>query len=772
MSFIPLGFDENNIIRFSYNEDEIYNPFEIALQSMIGEQVFEPYRVITGSLVPRYYPLRYIPDPTNDSYAIAAMEWISRNETGDRKSGFWEYHYSGEYAGVNVRAPWRCSFGQAYIALAALLWYIHTKKKEYHDMALRALNGLATPVEKGGLAFTLPQGLWFEEIPSSNPTHIFNAHLLSLLAFLEGYDILHEETLLPWIEKGLNAFLSLCHLMDTGTCSAYDIPPSIDIMIQLVPVDPGRKIKVRRIGIMTSDGERVIQAGYHESFTPGKEWIAGIEWGATDSEGYREILHGPSVHPVSPHGGDRQNTYAYFKDVVTREDFISLFVEYFAEYESELHLFRIIGDRMVPLGFTHTMKTFPGANTGTITIPRSAFFLPVSEYYHFFHLLLLEEITRFRSLPQLHSLIMRFRSYSSGFVENYPHENRSVKLDTLYVSVNRTCGLSCKMCDFGSRNEEASLYRNFVPPGDKKDLDPDIFISRCRELEGTLRFVHFIGVEPTLYSHLPFVITELKKAGIRVAITTNGINLKKSLPHLLASGLDEVWISLDGPSHIHDEIRGKEGLFNDICRVISGNLEEIQKRKEGGFILGAGYVVTPLNYSFLSEFMEETSSIPFDWLIFTHLNYITPEIAEAHNIRYPEYPIGPSCTHKEMDPLLVNPFLLWRSMIKAQELSRKMNRKIAIVPGMEHFITIEDFYKRPHIPVGASRCEVPFLSLEINSDGSICVMSRCYQFPIGNIYEQSLKDIFYKGIPLYYFRKSLTENKLWEPCLRCCAILK
>jgi MoaA/NifB/PqqE/SkfB family radical SAM enzyme len=779
MQFIPRGFDQEKIIFFECNKQNIYNPFEIALQSMIGERVFWVYENDnTGNLIPRYYPIRYLSDPTQNSYAIAAMNWLIKNEIRSKDVGYWEYNYPVIYKEQKLTPPWYSSFAQSYVALSAILWYQYSNNKDYAELCLRALNGLVTSIKQGGTSFLIGEDqLWYEEIPSEKLTHIFNAHLISLIALMAAKEQFKIDSFNEYIEKGMKAFYSKLYLMDTGNWSAYDIPDSYNIMLQLIPSDSGQTIKIKNIFLSSNnnnDVERSIDLSQNNSFIQDKQnqWIAGIDWGRVDKDGYREIIYGFNLHSVPVPTGDRQNTFVYFQNVKTQSDLISLTLNYKAEHDTEIFLFRnSYNNHLVKLGFCNKISLQKGENEVTINIPKQAFADTLAEVYHSYHILLLEELNLSLKSVQISSLISRFRKYKEQFKQSELQPLSSPKLESLYVSVNQACGLTCKMCDFGVKNAEASLFKNLHPSMDNAQLDPDVLITRCQESIKTLKFVHFIGTEPTLYRPLSKVITQLKEMGLKVAVTTNGVILDKVFPDLLSSNIDELWISLDGKSDVHDYIRGKNGLFESIMTALLKNQKLIEKKQELGFKLYAAFAINPVNYAQISDFVQATKSVPIDSYWCTHLNYITPEIAHLHNQTVFDYPIGASTTHPDMNPNLVNPFIMWTSMMEAKNFAQKLKRNFVVVPQMNSFLEIEDFYRRPRSSVGKPRCDVPFSNLEINSDGSVCVMARCYQFEIGNIYNQSLNDIFH-NYPMAKFRQALLDNGLWEACLRCCAVME
>lgn len=219
------------------------------------------------------------------------------------------------------------------------------------------------------------------------------------------------------------------------------------------------------------------------------------------------------------------------------------------------------------------------------------------------------------------------------------------------------------MCDLGIKNKESSMFYHMKHENQK--LDPDLLIRRCKEYGSRLEVVQIVGTEPTLYPELPYLVRELRQCGFKVMVTTNGINLKNQLTPLIEAGLSELDISIDGPEAIHDEIRGKKGLFVEIMGLLNQEKERIREAKSHGFSLNIGVAITPMNYLHLEGLLEQIKDSEIETVWCTHMNYITEETAAVHSRENPYFPIGASCTDKMMDPVKVNPWKMEKSMRSA-----------------------------------------------------------------------------------------------------------
>ena len=182
MQFSDIKYDDSGIISFHINAEKTtcYNPFLIALQAMIGDHILDDYQKETGSLIPRYVPIRYIFDTPITPSRERAIDWLIENCTENQNAMCWKYEYPVEYGDIILPAGWISAYAQAYVALAFLAIYHDTHDEFYKNYCLGALNCLTSPISQEGCFYSFKDGsLWFEEIPSSKPTHIFNANWLS-----------------------------------------------------------------------------------------------------------------------------------------------------------------------------------------------------------------------------------------------------------------------------------------------------------------------------------------------------------------------------------------------------------------------------------------------------------------------------------------------------------------------------------------------------------------------------------------------------------------
>jgi Fe-coproporphyrin III synthase len=138
----------------------------------------------------------------------------------------------------------------------------------------------------------------------------------------------------------------------------------------------------------------------------------------------------------------------------------------------------------------------------------------------------------------------RARGRISGRIESLP---------ILALSVHSACNCRCVMCDIWKANSE------------KREISSDD-LSRHVDAIRSLRVqrVMLTGGEPLLHRNLWALCAELQSLKIRITLVTTGLLIDRHAAEI-ASCIDTVVISLDGPQEVHDAIRRVRGGFDRIA---------------------------------------------------------------------------------------------------------------------------------------------------------------------------------------------------------------
>ena len=333
------------------------------------------------------------------------------------------------------------------------------------------------------------------------------------------------------------------------------------------------------------------------------------------------------------------------------------------------------------------------------------------------------------------------------------------------LGVNNVCNLHCKMCDVGTKNLESNFAQNLVgthPINMPKELIEKIIDQVTSYYPKTKLGYGF--TEPLVY---PLLIESLEYANTKnlfTSITTNALTLKHKAKELVDTNLNELYISLDGPQNIHNEIRGHKKSFQ---KAIEG-IEELLKYEKPPTI-SVFCVITEWNIGYLKEFAEFFKKYPLKQLGFMHTNFTPPEIASLHNQRWKtSYP----ATDSNIDEINIDNMdldLLWNEINAIK--SSFFNFPVTFSPNINTKEQLLTFYKNPEKQIG-KKCNDVFNNIMIKSDGSVIpAHGRCYNLDIGNIYDNNIKHIWHSSI-LSKFRTDLQKaGGLFPACSRCCSII-
>lgn len=787
-------FDDGVIAFLNEKGEKCVNIFEVALQAMIGELVMEPYSGGNFSgLMPRYFDINYLPLSQPDGYAKKAIEYLmrSRKDFGSGASG-WEYNYDVYFRGEFVeKAPWVCSFGHAYALLAFVYWYRVTKDPIYLDVASEAAGFLNLPVERGGVTnffeYDGRDAVFFEELPGKK-NHIFNAHVICLIALIEfSKHAENDHRLAELIKKGLETFEAMLPLYDLGHWSRYDIPDQIPALF-LLNLEGVDEIYVSDIRFRDRYNEAVIDVSDDAVFGKDGLYLSGIEWKEkvyVEDVLLRKLVNGNMIRSVPVPTGTVHNAYVYFniKDaamLIQEDEFLYFEIGFHSKTQGRLlvegkDVSKTEGLHFLPLAGAAIRK---GWNSVVLPLRLRNIGCELSETYHRFHIDLLKTLSFVSASAAVRKYFKRFLSYAKAkefervfsgadfsiIPGEYPH--------TAFVSVNSYCALSCKMCDIGIKDPESSLFKH-LKTDTLDEMDFEDYRRMLDNIRGKVKKIAFIGTEPLFNKRIRDMLVLAKEYAFEVQLTTNSIKLKEHYKDLISIGVDELWLSVDGVGKVHDTIRGRQGLFDNIVECMKLIRDEKRsKRLDKPRVCISYAIVPPLNHLNMPLFIEyiHGNNLAVDTVSFGHLNFVTEMCASEHNKSYPDLPMSPSRFLKDLDFKDIDYLEFYKAISESRKKAAAYSMAIDYAPSIADFNTLVDFYEHPEVIVGRRMCAVPWNAIEVNPKGYCSIAGRCFQIEMGNIIQSSLEDIWY-GERYRMVRKLLLEKGLLGPCLRCCGVL-
>ena len=276
--------------------------------------------------------------------------------------------------------------------------------------------------------------------------------------------------------------------------------------------------------------------------------------------------------------------------------------------------------------------------------------------------------------------------------------------------------------------------------------------------------IQLFGGEPLLYKGFDELIWYIKKRRLRCHIVTNGTLLNEKAPILVENQVDEIWVSMDGPKDIHDEIRGIKGTYD---RVIEGIETLIQVKKSKGFkkpLISFIYTITDKNYTSMNEFMQLIEGYEIPLVLFSHTLFLSEELLKRHKSQFDRLL---KTNSKEWEGYVIDMAKhidINRLTECIREVKKKYYERLTFSPDLSEG-ELHAYYKDYSYSVDRM-CYAPWLTAVISPEGNI---SPCSDYVIGNIRDRSFDEIW-NGEKVKNFRRTLVKRQKFPVCDRCCMI--
>jgi MoaA/NifB/PqqE/SkfB family radical SAM enzyme len=317
------------------------------------------------------------------------------------------------------------------------------------------------------------------------------------------------------------------------------------------------------------------------------------------------------------------------------------------------------------------------------------------------------------------------------------------------------------MCDVGMFNEEGMFFKNLRINRKLQEIDIDVFKRVIDEVASDRPFIAINSTEPLMYKELPTAIRHCSDRRLGTAVTTGAYTLPMRAEELAEAGLTRLNVSIDGPPKVHNHIRGRDDSFERSTEGIRRYDEACRRRGRKPEIL-INCTITNMNFDKLVELYEQLEPLPITRLAFTYMWFIDEEMAREHNAIYGDtYPVTASCYSEFIDPRAVD-----IDVLSAQIECLQPRPKVSFLPYFSRD-QLYRYFKEPSKFVSEKgRCVASWFFLQILADGNVIVYTRCHNKPIGNIYNQSIEDIW-RGPEMQRWRGFIRSVQKMPMCKRC-----
>ncbi len=274
-------------------------------------------------------------------------------------------------------------------------------------------------------------------------------------------------------------------------------------------------------------------------------------------------------------------------------------------------------------------------------------------------------------------------------------EGKLASLPILILNVHEHCNCRCLMCDIWQRK-------------DGKELDLENFARHRESLRRLdVRQVVLTGGEPLLHRNFVGLCSFLRDCGVRVTLLTTGLLLAKRAA-LVAEGVDEVIVSIDGPEEVHDQVRRVQGAY----RLIGEGIRQVRSRKADMPVNGRS-TVQKANHRLLRQTVAGAKTLALDSISFLAAD-VTSQAFNRELVWPGERQSQIALERREIDALENEVEALLRE--NSDDLR---SRYIVESPAKLRRIVRRFREQLGELPAESPLCNAPWVSAVLEVDGSV-----------------------------------------------------
>ena len=299
--------------------------------------------------------------------------------------------------------------------------------------------------------------------------------------------------------------------------------------------------------------------------------------------------------------------------------------------------------------------------------------------------------------------------------------------EQVVIDPTNKCNLRCSSCWLYSpwltTNRPSPDWLN-------KELSKNVLLKLIDDLAGlgTKRIRFTGGGEPFMHKDFMEIIEHTRKKNLLTAITTNfGLVSKENIEKLLDLGLEELCISI-WASNPETYCKTHHGISAAYFGKLKNNLNYLKEIKKGKPIVTFANVIMNNNFRDFKGMYEFGIKYGANKLYFT-----LPDLFSGQTDKL-------SLNDEEREELL-------RSALIIKERSKKDNIQLEFFKGFLRRLSkpIEHFKKGEYDKVDINKipCYVGWIFSRILADGKVSPCCRGVNLPMGNISEQSFKEIWH-----------------------------
>jgi Fe-coproporphyrin III synthase len=316
---------------------------------------------------------------------------------------------------------------------------------------------------------------------------------------------------------------------------------------------------------------------------------------------------------------------------------------------------------------------------------------------------------------------------------------RISKLPILLLGIHDQCNCRCVMCDIWKRKTGLAFRAS--------DLD------RHRESIRKLgvKQVVLTGGEPLMNRELDAICQFFRELGVRITLLTTG-RLLFQRAKTVATSIDDVIISIDGPADIHDRIRRVPGIFASIQKGVTAVRDHRPEMP-----VSCRTTVQKLNHASLRSTVDAAKSLRLNSISFLPAD-ITSGAFNRRDGWTEERQSEVALTHEELRSLedeIETLITTYEEDIRTGFIVENGTKLRRIADRFREYL-----YR---LPPKAPRCNAPWVSAVVDVDGSV---RPCFFHPVvSNVKQLTLQEAVNSETALSFRSTLHIANN--STCQRC-----
>jgi MoaA/NifB/PqqE/SkfB family radical SAM enzyme len=364
--------------------------------------------------------------------------------------------------------------------------------------------------------------------------------------------------------------------------------------------------------------------------------------------------------------------------------------------------------------------------------------------------------------PEHLRLLMQLRKgrLASATLDGPPPHRSLPPPRTIVVYLSFKCNQRCVMChEWGLNGFAYALTRE----EQNRMLPLEVFAAIVDDLAShgaADTEISLFGGEPMLHRDWRTMVQIAKAAHLRVNVCTNGLLLGRNAEDVVTTGVDTLWVSIDAPGEIHDQIRRVPRSFTRATEGIEA-VQRVRKDLGRGPAIRIYATVSDLNHDCLVELAESLQPYELQDLVISPTYYFDAEEQASHDLVFSQAlgeRMGERWHGFSYEPKGIDPDVLSEQI---RQLESYPSRFPVWFLSSFRAENIRAFFT--HGYDRGKQCVSAWREISVLPNGNV---TPCLDYTAGNLHENSLMQIW-NGERMGNFRLAVGRHGRFPACHRC-----